>query len=66
MKLTDSLVLMERYSACPECGNGYIGNGEGAVEVKGETFYRSCKCGWSIKTGSDGVVVVDGKKGEGK
>lgn len=49
MKLTRSLELMAKYTTCPECGNGYIANGEGKLIIEDDMFYRSCKCGWEIK-----------------
>ena len=49
MKLTRSLELMAKYTTCPECGNGYIANGEGKLIIEDDMFYRSCKCGWEVK-----------------
>ena len=49
MKLTQSLELMAKYSTCPECGNQYIGNGEGTLEIDDGIFRRSCKCGWKVE-----------------
>ena len=51
------LLLMEKYNACPNCGNGYIANGEGEIIVEDDYFYRSCNCGWKIKTDEDGNVL---------
>lgn len=50
MNVVDSLVLIEKYSACLECGSEKLGGNpsEGALLVEDETFTRSCKCGWSI------------------
>ena len=41
--------LMDKYSYCPNCGNGAVGNGEGTLNINGDTFERTCKCGWSVK-----------------
>jgi transcription elongation factor Elf1 len=49
MKLTESIDLLERYAVCPECGNDKVGDGEGLLEISGNTFLRSCKCGWTIQ-----------------
>lgn len=45
---------MVEYSDCRECGNEYVGNGQGKMHIdtaKGY-FMRSCKCGWKIEIGS--------------
>jgi len=49
MKLKKSLELVEKYSICPECGNGYIGNGEGTLVIEDHVFRRTCKCGWQVE-----------------
>jgi hypothetical protein len=49
MKLNKFLEIAKEYVDCPQCGNKYIGNGEGALEVTDDTFIRSCKCGWRIE-----------------
>jgi predicted nucleic-acid-binding Zn-ribbon protein len=51
MKLTRAIELMEKYAECPQCGNGYVGDGEGSLEVTGNVFKRMCKCGWKIEIG---------------
>jgi hypothetical protein len=58
MNLMKSLQLMQQYSNCPKCGNGNVGNGEGKLIVENDYFYRSCKCGWKIKTDKDGRPIV--------
>lgn len=57
MKLTKSIVLMQKYSSCPECGNGYLANGQGEMNIEDNYFERKCKCGWRIKTDEDGNVL---------
>lgn len=49
MKLTDAVMLMERYRNCLKCSNQFIGDGEGQMITEETTFYRSCKCGWNVK-----------------
>lgn len=49
MKLIRTLELMKEYTDCPNCGNGYIGNGEGTLHVTDDSFIRTCKCGWKIE-----------------
>lgn len=49
MNFSRSLELMKKYTSCPECGNAYVSNGEGKLIIEGNTFYRSCKCGWEVK-----------------
>lgn len=41
--------LMRKYAKCKDCGNELIGDGEGTLEINGDTFKRTCKCGWSIE-----------------
>ena len=49
MNITESVKLLKQYSICINCGNDKIGNGEGTVNINGNIFERTCKCGWSIK-----------------
>lgn len=49
MNARRAMQLMEQYEECQECGNQYVGNGEGTVEVTDDTFKRTCKCGWKIE-----------------
>lgn len=46
MNALRAMELMEQYEECQECGNKYVGNGEGTIEVTEATFTRTCKCGW--------------------
>ncbi|WP_082866948.1 DUF3797 domain-containing protein [Paenibacillus elgii] len=46
--------LMRKYENCKDCGNDLIGDGEGTLEINGDTFKRSCKCGWSIEVKEGG------------
>ena len=49
MNITDSVKLLKRYSTCPKCGSDKVNNGEGSVNIDGNLFERTCKCGWSVK-----------------
>lgn len=55
MKVTKAVEFMKKYTNCPECGNHFIGNGQGTCVVDDDSFTRTCKCGWSI-------VVKDGEE----
>jgi hypothetical protein len=41
--------LMQKYAYCEHCGNGYIGNGQGTLQIDDDIFRRTCKCGWSVE-----------------
>lgn len=58
MNAIESINLMRKYNQCTNCGNDKVGGGEGTVNIEGEVFRRSCKCGWS-------VIVENGKVKEG-
>lgn len=46
MELDQLLVIAKKHLECPECGNKYIGDGQGTLEVDETTYKRTCKCGW--------------------
>ncbi|MDD9312663.1 DUF3797 domain-containing protein [Cytobacillus firmus] len=48
MNIYKFLELGKKYNDCPNCGNNFIGNGEGKLIVENDTFYRSCKCGFEV------------------
>ncbi|AHV96145.1 DUF3797 domain-containing protein [Paenibacillus sabinae] len=48
MDIIRAVELSKQYAACPECGNIYVNNGEGTIRIDKDSFYRSCKCGWSV------------------
>ncbi|MNS17321.1 hypothetical protein D3C71_881610 [compost metagenome] len=48
-----SIELMKKYSKCPVCGSDKIGGGAGTIEIVGETFKRTCSCGWSVEISND-------------
>lgn len=54
MNLIEATELMKKYAECPDCGNKYVGNGQGGMQIEGETFRRWCKCGWSVGTNTSG------------
>ena len=49
MNIEKSIELMNKYGKCPKCGNTHIGGGQGKLIIDDDTFYRECKCGWSVK-----------------
>lgn len=57
MNAFKSVQLMQKYNNCPSCDSDKIGNGEGKLIIEDETFYRSCKCGWEVKTDEDGKLL---------
>lgn len=34
---------------CPNCGNQFVGNGEGTLEVNDNMVKRTCKCGFNFE-----------------
>lgn len=34
---------------CPKCGNQYVGNGEGTLNVDDNIIRRTCKCGFKFE-----------------
>lgn len=48
---------MPKYNDCPKCGSSKIGCGEGKLIIEDDTFYRDCKCGWSIKVDKNNKEV---------
>lgn len=49
MKAVTALNLGIKYEICPECGNKHVGGGEGTVIIEGNSFIRTCKCGWKVE-----------------
>jgi iron(III) transport system ATP-binding protein len=67
MGIDKYLKLAKKLNNCPNCGNEYIGNGEGSLEIREHTFSRSCKCGYSVTVDEDGKVLKEsGKDGSSK
>ena len=56
---------MEKYANCPNCGNEYIGNGQGGLQLEEDFLRRWCKCGYDITVSEDGEVLKlkDNRKG---
>ena len=49
MDMQLSIKLLNKYSDCPVCGNDKLGNSCGKLDIDDDIFFRSCKCGYSIK-----------------
>lgn len=47
MKIDLLLAIARKHFSCPECGNTYIGDTQGTLEVDDTTYKRTCKCGWT-------------------
>lgn len=54
MNLQKASELIIKYGVCPECKNDKVGAGEGVLITNEHHFFRSCKCGWSIRIDLDG------------
>lgn len=59
MNILKTVELIDKYGKCPKCGSDKLGNGKGSLVVEDKTFYRSCQCGWSIKTNEEGEIIND-------
>ena len=57
MDVRNLLAIMPKYNNCPNCNSAYIGNGQGEVIVKDNTFTRSCECGFSITVDENGKEI---------
>lgn len=57
MNMCKSMELIEKYADCPNCGNEFIGNGQGGLVVEDSTFRRFCKCGFDITVDGDGEEI---------
>jgi iron(III) transport system ATP-binding protein len=59
MHVLKALELMQKYNNCPSCGSGSdkIGNGAGDLVIDGETFTRTCKCGFKVTLDEDGDEI---------
>ena len=66
MNWNKSRKLMEKYANCPNCGNEYIGNGQGGLQLEEDFLRRWCKCGYDITVSEDGEVLKlkDNRKGQ--
>lgn len=58
MKLQETIDLMFKYAECRNCGNEFIGAGEGSLHVEENSFLRICKCGWYVEV-TDGKEIID-------
>lgn len=66
MNFAVSLELMKKYSNCPDCGNEYIGNGEGTLEIENNIFKRTCKCGYEITIDKRIRIIASATKRVGR
>lgn len=49
MNAMDFLRISPFINDCPNCGNEYIGNGQGTLNVDDNIVERTCKCGFNFK-----------------
>lgn len=49
MNAMDFLRISPLINDCPNCGNEYIGNGQGTLEVDENMIKRTCKCGFKLE-----------------
>jgi hypothetical protein len=66
MNIVDSTELMKKYSKCEECGNEFVGNGEGTLEIENNVFKRTCKCGWSVTVDKRIKIIASATKRVGR
>lgn len=54
-----TLIVMEKISKCPVCGDETVGNGS-VLLIEEDTFKRTCrKCGWEIRGRVGEGILVD-------
>lgn len=49
MNSMDYLRISPLINDCPNCGNRFVGNGEGTLEVDDNIIKRTCKCGFNFR-----------------
>ena len=49
MNAKESNIISRVFEVCPDCGNQYVGNGQGTLIIDTDLFVRSCKCGFEAK-----------------
>lgn len=49
MNAMDFLRISPFINDCPSCGNEFVGNGEGTLNVDDNIVERTCKCGFAFK-----------------
>lgn len=49
MDVLDYLKISRHINDCPNCGNQYIGNGQGTLKVDENLIERTCKCGFEFE-----------------
>ncbi|WP_249365242.1 DUF3797 domain-containing protein [Bacillus cereus] len=45
----DFLRISPLINDCPNCGNQFVGKGQGTLEVDDNIIKRTCKCGFKFK-----------------
>lgn len=49
MQAFDYLRVARLINNCPNCGNGFVGNGQGTICVDTNIIIRTCKCGFKFE-----------------
>lgn len=49
MNAMDYLRVAPFINDCPSCGNQFVGNGQGTLEVDDNIIRRTCKCGFNFE-----------------
>lgn len=49
MNAMDFLRISPLINDCPNCGNQFVGNGQGTLEVDENIVKRTCKCGFNFE-----------------
>jgi transcription elongation factor Elf1 len=49
MNSMDYLRVAPFINDCPNCGNQFVGNGQGTLEVDNNIVKRTCKCGFNFE-----------------
>lgn len=49
MNAMDYLRVAPLINDCPNCGNEFVGNGQGTLEVDDNLVKRTCKCGFNLE-----------------
>lgn len=64
MNMFKASELMDKYGACPDCGNDLLGENQGGIVVEEDTFRRFCKCGFDLVVNSDSKAEECLKEGK--
>ncbi|PFH81650.1 hypothetical protein COI81_28970 [Bacillus cereus] len=67
MNAMDFLRISPLINDCPNCGNQFVGNGQGTLEVDDNIIKRTCKCGFNFEYDvEDGTSKAKIKKAVGE